>query len=107
MNLNKNHNQSFVKRRAKAGYIIIGIIIAFVFLKSGKAVLTYTSTDKYCVSCHIHPMADQSWKLSAHYNNRTGSIVHCVECHLPPEGHGYLFAKANHGFKDVYGFYFK
>jgi formylglycine-generating enzyme len=107
MNLSKHDYQSFGKRSAKAGYIFIGIVIALVFLKSGKAILTYTSTDRYCVSCHIHPMADQSWKLSSHYNNRTGTIVHCVECHLPPEGHGYLFAKAKHGFKDVYGYYFK
>jgi formylglycine-generating enzyme required for sulfatase activity len=52
-------------------------------------------------------MADQSWKLSSHYNNPTGDIVHCVDCHLPPEGHGYLFAKAKHGFKDDYGYFFK
>ena len=106
MNLNNKRAQPF-DRRTKAGFIIIGILIALIFLKSGKAVLSYTSSDKYCVSCHIHPMADQSWKLSAHYNNRTGTIVHCIECHLPPEGHGYLFAKAKHGFKDAYGFFFK
>ena len=60
------------------------------------------------MSCHIHPLADQSWKLSTHYNNRTGNIVHCAECHLPPKGQfGYLFAKAKHGSKDVYGYFFK
>jgi formylglycine-generating enzyme required for sulfatase activity/nitrate/TMAO reductase-like tetraheme cytochrome c subunit len=107
MNLNNKRAQPFENRRTKAGFIIIGILIALIVLKSGKAVLSYTSSDKYCVSCHIHPMADQSWKLSAHYNNRTGTIVHCIECHLPPEGKGYLFAKAKHGFKDVYGFFFK
>jgi len=107
MNLNNYHNKTFARKRAKALFIILGFIIALIFLKSGKAVFTYTSTDKYCVSCHIHPMADQSWKLSAHYNNRTGHIVHCVECHLPPEGHGYIFAKAKHGFKDAYGYFFK
>ena len=69
--------------------------------------MNYTSTDKYCTSCHIHPHADQSWKLSTHYNNKSGSIIHCVECHLPPDGNGYFFAKMKHGLKDVYGFYFK
>ncbi len=107
MDVNNHGVKTFVKHRTKAGFIIIGILITLIFLKSGKAVLSYTSSDKYCVSCHIHPLADQSWKMSAHYNNRTGSIVHCVDCHLPPDGHGYLFAKAKHGFKDVYGFYFK
>ena len=107
MNIGKQQGRTFVGRRTKAGLIIIGFIAALVILRAGKAVMDYTSTDKYCVSCHIHPMADNSWKLSAHFNNRTGNIVHCVECHLPPEGHGHIFAKARHGFKDVYGFYFK
>jgi sulfatase modifying factor 1 len=107
MNVKNSQGKTFVKHRAKAGYIIIGIVIALVLLKSGKAVFSYTSSDKYCVSCHIHPMADQSWKLSPHFNNRTGNIVHCVDCHLPPEGQGYILAKAKHGFKDAYGFYFK
>ena len=52
-------------------------------------------------------MADQNWKLSTHFNNPSGNIVHCVDCHLPPEGHGYLLAKTKHGFKDVYGYFFK
>ncbi len=91
----------------KVWLVIAGFVIALIFLKSGKAVIKYTSTDKYCVSCHIHPRADQSWKLSTHYNNPSGNIVHCAECHLPPEGHGYLFAKAKHGLKDAYGYFFK
>ena len=107
MNIKNPQSQPYASRKAKAGLIFIGILIAQVLLKSGKAVFSYTSTDKYCVSCHIHPLADASWKLSAHYNNRTGHIVHCVECHLPPEGHGYVFAKAKHGFRDAWGFYFK
>ena len=107
MNLNNRRSQTLVKRKTKFWLILAGFIIGLIFLRSGKAILSYTSSDKYCVSCHIHPMADQNWKLSPHYNNRKGNIVHCVDCHLPPEGHGYLFAKAKHGFKDVYGYFFK
>ncbi len=107
MNIRNYRKGASVAGRTKVWYIIVGLIIGFILLKSGKAVVTYTSSDKYCVSCHIHPAADQAWKLSTHYNNHSGNIVHCVECHLPPEGHGYLFAKAKHGFKDVYGYLFK
>jgi formylglycine-generating enzyme required for sulfatase activity/nitrate/TMAO reductase-like tetraheme cytochrome c subunit len=107
MNVNNSQSKTSATRRVKVWFILIGILIALLILKSGNAVLSYTSSDKYCVSCHIHPEADQSWKLSAHFNNRTGHIVHCVECHLPPEGPGYILAKAKHGFKDAYGFYFK
>jgi formylglycine-generating enzyme required for sulfatase activity/nitrate/TMAO reductase-like tetraheme cytochrome c subunit len=96
-----------IKSRGKWGFIILGIVICLVITWSGRLAVKNTSSDKYCVSCHIHPVADHSWKLSTHYNNSSGSIVHCAECHLPPEGKGYLFAKAKHGFKDVYGYLFK
>lgn len=52
-------------------------------------------------------MAEKSWLLSTHYNNSSGVIVHCTQCHLPPKGEGYLFAKAKHGAVDIYGFLFK
>jgi formylglycine-generating enzyme len=107
MNLRNYRSKTFITRRTKVWFIIVGIIVCLILLKSGKAVVNYTSSDKYCISCHIHPQADQSWKLSTHYNNHSGNIVHCVDCHLPPEGHGYLTAKAKHGLKDAYGFYFK
>jgi formylglycine-generating enzyme required for sulfatase activity len=107
MKLNFSRTQTFVRRKKKVWFILAGFVICLVFLRMGKAVVTYTSSDKYCVSCHIHPLADQSWKLSTHYNNHSGNIVHCVDCHLPPEGPGYLPAKAKHGFKDIYGYFFK
>ena len=107
MKLNTYQNRTHLTRRNKLWLIFAGFLICIILLKSGKAVVKYTSSDKYCMSCHIHPHADQSWKLSTHYNNKSGTIVHCSECHLPPEGKGYLFAKAKHGFKDVYGFLFK
>ncbi len=93
--------------RKKFWLILAVFILAAVLLKSGRALVNYTSSDKYCVSCHIHPKADQSWKFSTHYNNPSGNIVHCYECHLPPEGHGYLFGKIKHGSKDIYGYLFK
>jgi len=107
MSLRHYQRRNTVTRRIKIGFIIVGFILGIIFLRMGKAVVKYTSSDKYCMSCHIHPLADQSWKLSTHYNNSSGNIVHCVDCHLPPEGHGYLFAKAKHGFKDAYGYFIK
>jgi formylglycine-generating enzyme required for sulfatase activity len=94
-------------RRTKIWFLIIGLAAGIILLLSGKKVVSYTSSDKYCMSCHIHPHAEQSWRLSTHYNNSSGVIVHCTQCHLPPEGEGYLFAKAKHGATDIYGFLFK
>jgi sulfatase modifying factor 1 len=95
------------KSRIKLWSFILGIIICLVVLASGQKVITYTSSDKYCMSCHVHPVQEQNWKLSTHYNNKSGNIVHCVECHLAPKGHGYLLTKAKHGIKDLYGYWFK
>jgi len=107
MNFKNYFNRTFGNRRVKIWIFIAGIIVSIILMVSGKAVISYTSTDEFCMICHTHPHADQSWKLSAHYNNRTGHIVHCVECHLPPKGDGYLYAKAKTGLKDAYGYFFK
>ncbi|NQU86443.1 MAG: SUMF1/EgtB/PvdO family nonheme iron enzyme [Mariniphaga sp.] len=87
-------------------FILAALIVSLVFYSFNK-VVTYTSSDQYCMSCHVHPHAEINWKLSAHSNNRTGVKVHCAECHLPPKENGiagYSWAKAKHGFKDVYGY---
>ena len=31
-----------------------------------------SSTDESCQSCHVHPQADKSWKLSSHHNSKSG-----------------------------------
>lgn len=97
----------FTGKRAFLWIIIAGMALGIIVMYGGNKVVHYTSTDNYCMSCHVHPHAEQSWKLSPHHDNKAGIIVHCVECHLPPEGHGMLFAKAKHGAKDVYGILFK
>ena len=85
-----------------------GLFACAILLFASNKALTYTSTDEYCQSCHIHPDADASWKKSSHFYNNSGVRVHCVECHLPPkESNKYLFDKAKTGLNDLYGFYFK
>ncbi len=97
----------FSGKRSFLWVIVAGLAIGFIFMFAGSKAVTYTSTDDYCMSCHVHPHAEQSWKLSPHYDNNAGIIVHCVECHLPPKGHGMLAAKAKHGAIDLYGYLFK
>jgi len=87
--------------------IIFGVLIGLIAIGTINTVSDKTSTDTYCMSCHVHPWAEQTWRLSPHNFNRTGITVHCVDCHLPPKGEGYLLAKAKHGAKDVYGYLFK
>ncbi|RLD30170.1 MAG: hypothetical protein DRI73_10565, partial [Bacteroidetes bacterium] len=101
-----------MKRKKKKTSLFIylfipGILFGFIILFSGKKLMQVTSTDKYCASCHSHPHVTASWKLSSHFNNSSGVIVHCVECHLPPEGLPYFTEKVKTGTKDVYSKLFK
>jgi len=84
-----------------------GLIIgALLIVGAGKAIHS-TSTNEYCMSCHIHPMADAAWKKSVHYDTKSGYRVACVECHLPPQGQGYLWAKATTGLRDLWSYWTK
>lgn len=76
-------------------------IAATIFSHKG---IRATSTDRFCEVCHVHPHVFASWKLSGHYNTKSGIQVGCVECHLPPEGEGYLKEKARLGIKDIWGY---
>ncbi|MDR1054408.1 MAG: SUMF1/EgtB/PvdO family nonheme iron enzyme [Prevotellaceae bacterium] len=88
--------------------LFFGIFIGFFLIFSGYKVVQHTSTDEYCMSCHVHPCADESWKQSSHYNNRSGMHIHCVDCHLPPPGSfKYLWAKGTTGLRDLWSYYTK
>jgi cytochrome c nitrite reductase small subunit len=101
--MSKNRKRKFIWL-----IFFIGFIIGIFFIWGGEKALTYTNTDQYCASCHIHPHAEDSWKKSTHFYNKSGVKIHCVECHLPPKGSfKYLSEKTKTGLKDLYGFYFK
>lgn len=91
-------------------YILIGIGLSTIFAVGFNKIAKHTSTDEYCISCHVHEHADNSWKLSAHVNNSVGVKAHCIDCHLPAKEEGFIkhySMKAKHGFHDLYSFYFK
>jgi formylglycine-generating enzyme len=100
------HNKSWVKKKILLWFlpgILVGVLI---ILGSGK-VIERTSANEYCMSCHIHPGADAMWKRSVHYETSSGVRTSCVDCHLPPKGHGYLWAKARTGLRDLWSFWTK
>jgi Uncharacterized conserved protein len=88
-------------------WFITGLIAGILLMLGGGKALEKTSTNQYCVSCHIHPAADASWKRSVHYETESGYRVACVECHLPPKGHGYLWAKGTTGLRDLWNHWTK
>jgi formylglycine-generating enzyme required for sulfatase activity len=96
------------KKTSRILYLFIpGILFGFLLLFMGKKLMFVTSSDDYCASCHSHPDATTSWKLSSHFNNSSGVVVHCVDCHLPPEGIYHLTEKIKAGSKDLYSQLFK
>ena len=106
----------FIMRRSQRRYprrvrmiLFIGFVSGVLFVLGSNKFLSYTSTDEYCVSCHIHPEADKSWELSRHRNNsKSGTYTHCVDCHLPPPGNfNHLKTKAVVGSKDLWKYLVK
>ncbi|UCD23810.1 MAG: NapC/NirT family cytochrome c, partial [Gemmatimonadota bacterium] len=83
--------------------VVVGVA-ALLLVRGGNAV---TSTDDFCEMCHVHPQATTSWRQSTHYTTKSGTIVHCVECHLPPGGVDYAYHKARLGVRDAIGTVFK
>ena len=84
--------------------LLSGLLLMFFFDR----VVSYTSTDEYCMSCHIHPEADHTWEMSSHHNTKSGVVVHCVDCHLPPKGtFNYLLVKGQTGLHDLWAYWTK
>ena len=88
-------------------WFLPGLIIGVLAILGAGKIMTATSTNDYCMSCHIHPMADASWKKSVHYDTQSGVHVACVDCHLPPKGEKYLWEKGKTGLRDLWSFYTK
>lgn len=82
--------------------LFIGIVVGAGCALGGRGAVEYTSRDGFCELCHVHPQATESWKLSTHYSNPSGVIVHCVDCHLPPGGPAYLYQKVRLGGHDLF-----
>ncbi len=93
-----------VKKRYLYSFVFfLGIVSSITFYKT----MEYTSTNSYCESCHVHPHVTKSWKLGKHYDNKSGVVVGCTQCHLPPSGIKYYSEKFSAGIKDVYSYFFK
>ncbi|MFC2091045.1 SUMF1/EgtB/PvdO family nonheme iron enzyme [Bacteroidota bacterium] len=98
---------SRLTKRIRLWTLLLGIVIGALFIVGFNGIVTHTSSDEFCNKCHLHPHSTETWKQSVHYNTSSGTIIHCVDCHLPPKGEGYIPAKIVTGLRDVYGAIFK
>ena len=85
--------------------LALGLFLALFFYQTS----VYFSTDESCAMCHVHPHVEDSWKQSKHMANRSGTKVHCIDCHLPPKNQtwNHYSAKMKLGMTDLWGYIFK
>ena len=97
------------KKRTKLWIFLCGLFIGGMLFLSAYQVAVYYSSDESCMSCHVHPHAEQSWKQSVHVNSRSGVMTHCVDCHLPPKNQtwNHYSAKLKLGLTDLWGYVMK
>jgi sulfatase modifying factor 1 len=88
-------------------WFVPGLLVGIFIVLGANKIIDNTSTNEYCVSCHIHPAADASWKRSVHYETESGYRVACGECHLPPKGEHYLWEKGTTGLRDLWSYWTK
>ena len=89
--------------------LLFAVVFGFLLKAGADVAAVRTSSNEYCMSCHVHTDADASWKLSKHYSNGSGTVTDCVACHLPPEDvpmHR-LAVKVRMGAKDIFSNWFK
>ncbi len=60
----------------------------------------YSSTTQFCVSCHEMVQPYQQYKKSTHFQNKSGVVAECADCHLPPGSVSKWYAKITHGLND-------
>ncbi len=88
--------------------MLIRIFIAGTFfgviIIAGSAVFVHTtSSPEFCMTCHeMRIVGEQGWMKSIHYNNSTGIVAGCKDCHIPPELVHMLWTKARDGSKDIF-----
>lgn len=88
--------------------ILSFLLTALLIIASLEGINTQTSSDEYCMSCHVHPIADTTWRHSTHYKKKNNFIAHCVDCHLPPKDRTtYWIEKTKAGSRDIYTYWFK
>ncbi len=102
--LNSQRKKSFF--RGKTFFLLLGIGLGIAAMIGVYQTSVYFSTDESCMMCHVHPHAEETWKIGKHVNNGSGVKVHCVDCHLPPKHDtwAHYSAKAKLGAKDLWGY---
>lgn len=90
-----------IKKSQIAIIAILGAIGGWLLFGGTTAILHYTSSTEFCVSCHTMQIPKEEWQGSRHFSNPQGIRAECSDCHIPPQPIDYLLTKIR-ATKDIY-----
>ena len=76
-NINSNRYTSDKKKnffKGKTFMLLLGVLFGAGIMVAFYTTSVYFTSDESCMQCHVHPHAEQSWKLSKHVNNGSGLL---------------------------------
>jgi cytochrome c-type protein NapC len=66
--------------------VIIAAAVGAVSVAGGSAVIAWTNTESFCISCHeMRDNVYAEYEDTVHDKNRTGVRAICADCHVPRE----------------------
>ncbi|WP_117233817.1 NapC/NirT family cytochrome c [Vibrio maerlii] len=90
-----------IKKRYVAIIAILGIAVGWITLGGTAAVMHYTSSTEFCVSCHSMEIPYEEYEGSIHFSNAKGIRAECADCHIPNDPIDYVITKIRAS-KDIY-----
>ncbi|MEZ9648525.1 NapC/NirT family cytochrome c [Vibrio sp. 10N.261.52.C2] len=90
-----------IKKRYIALIAAVGIGIGWLTLGGTAAVMHYTSSTEFCVSCHTMEAPHKEYQGSVHFSNAKGIRAECADCHIPTDPIDYVITKVRAS-KDIY-----
>lgn len=82
--------------------VIVSVFVIGAVSWSGlNAVMEWTNTEEFCISCHEMRVNYEEYEDGVHDKNRIGVVATCPDCHVPKEFGPKLWAKIRAS-KDIY-----
>ena len=83
--------------------VVVSVVCSYGFTSWS---VGYTSSEKFCIGCREMEEAYRTWKASSHYDNQSGVVAGCADCHLPTDTISKMKVKTLSGMKDTFVHYF-
>ncbi|MBI3149681.1 MAG: NapC/NirT family cytochrome c [Betaproteobacteria bacterium] len=62
--------------------LFLGIVLGVILWGGLNTAMEWTNRADFCVSCHEMTIPYEEFKKTVHYKNRSGTTVHCADCHV-------------------------